>query len=285
MVKVKLHASWRDDKSLRELLSKQLPVKYKWGDLEFVSENDRNFDYLVIFNFPRTNFNFPSNKTIIFQGEPDFVRKQWGIFYKPDENVFLKVFETNKYFSFPRWSINKDYHWLLNNNLNKSKVLSAVVSNLTSTPKHKERLHFVQNYLSKIDGFDHYGKGFKFLENKEDGLFDYKYTFQSENYIEDGNFTEKLLDSILSECVCFYDGCPNIEKFIDSSCYIKIDVSKPKEAFDIIKKSIEDDEYSKRIDKIREEKKRIVKEFHVFPLIEDVIKKDLEKQKQWTKEH
>ena len=278
MTKVKLHASWRDDTSLRELLSKQLPEKYRWNDLEFVSENDVNFDYLVIFNFPHKNFNFPKDRTIVFQGEPDFVRKRWGNFYKPNEDEYLKVFETSKYFSFPRWSINKDYNWLLSNDIPKTKLISAVVSNLTSTQKHKDRLNFVTKYLSKIDGFDHYGKGFTFLENKEDGLFDYKYTFQSENSIEKGNFTEKLMDSILSECVCFYDGCPNIEDFIDPCCYIKIDTNNPQKSFETIKESIENGEYEKRIKKIKKEKERIIKEFQVFPLIEESINKKLREE-------
>lgn len=271
MIKVKLHASWRDDKSLRELLGKQLPEKYKWNDLVFVDENE-TYDYLVIFNHPIRQFNIDPKKVIVFQGEPDFTRQHWGNFYKPDENLFLKVFETSKYFSFPRWSINRDYNWLLNTDIEKNKVISAVVSNLQTTQKHIDRLNFIQNYLSKIDGFDHFGKGFQFLEDKEDGLFDYKYTFQSENAIEPGYFTEKLLDSVLSECVCFYDGCPNVEDFIDPSCYIKIDSNDPETSYNIIRESIENGEWEKRITKIREEKTRIIREFQVFPLIEEVIK-------------
>ena len=273
MIRVKLHASWRDDKSLRELLNKQSPTNYSWNDLYFVSENENDFDYLVIFNHPHKSFNFPKEKTIIFQGEPEFVRKRWGNFYKPNKDEYLKVFDTNEYYSFPRWSITKDYNWLINNDIQKTENLSAVISNLSSTDMHKSRLSFVQNYLSKIDGFGHYGKGFNFLDKKEDGLFDYKYTFQAEYAIEKGYFTEKLLDSILSECVCFYDGCPTVSDFIDESCYIKIDTNNPEESFNIIKNSIDNNEWGKRIEKIRKEKKRILKEFQLFPLIESILHK------------
>lgn len=273
MVRVRLHASWRDDQSLRELLSRQMQKKYYWNDIEFVT--DDSFDYLVIFNFPRKSFNIEPKKIIIFQGEPEFVRKNWGNFYKPNPDIFLKVFDTNEYYSFPRWSINKDYNWLLNNSIEKSKIISAVVSNLSSTDKHKSRLNFVENYLHKIKGFDHYGRGVKSLENKEDGLFKYKYTFQSENTYEKGYFTEKLLDSIISECLCFYDGCPNLEDFIDPDCFIRVDTNKPEESYEIINDSINNNEWEKRIEKIRSEKKRILEEFQVFPLIEKTIKNNI----------
>ena len=51
------------------------------------------------------------------------------------------------------------------------------------------------------------------VEQKETALLQYKYTIAIENSKEKGYFTEKLTDGLLTKCIVFYWGCPNIFEY------------------------------------------------------------------------
>src|SRR4029078_11730331 len=126
---------------------------------------------------------------------------------------------------------------------------------------------FLRYLDARIPGFDLYGRDelpFRSYRGplpyyaKDAGLFPYKYTFAAENTQERSYFTEKLVDAVLSECLCFYWGCPNIADYIDPHPYICIDVENPAEAVERVLTAIHDDEWGKRIETIRREKVKIL---------------------------
>lgn len=84
-----------------------------------------------------------------------------------------------------------------------------------------------------------------YLPDKYDGLWQYDYHFACENSFEKGYFTEKLIDPIITETLCFYDGCPNIQEYIDERAYVKIDVTNIQESISTIVQCIQDDEWRK----------------------------------------
>ena len=100
---------------------------------------------------------------------------------------------------------------------------------------------------------------------KDDGLMPYKYTIACENCSEPGYFTEKLADAILSECLCFYWGCPNLEEYIDGDAFVRLDLDNFEGSMEIVKRAIVEDWWVKRIDIIRREKKKILEEIGFFP--------------------
>jgi GR25 family glycosyltransferase involved in LPS biosynthesis len=107
--------------------------------------------------------------------------------------------------------------------------------------------------------------------DKRDGLFPYRYTIAAENFSEHNYVTEKFFDAILSECLCFYWGCPNLEQLVDPDVFVRLPLEDPAQAQRIIEQAIADDLWSQRIDAIRREKQRILDEYQLFPTIERVL--------------
>lgn len=189
------------------------------------------------------------------------------------------------------WWISKNYNQLLDFNITKTKNMSCILSNNYSSYYHKKRVNFLK-YLDKLNEIDLFGrvdtsiqesytiinslKNYKGkLNSKEGGLFPYKYTFVCENAKENNYFTEKLADGILSECLCFYCGCPNISEFINKNAYIIIDLENPEEAIKKITNSIKTNQWEKRIKYIKEAKMKILNELQLIPTIVNIIKNKL----------
>ncbi|MBP1777768.1 MAG: hypothetical protein H6Q86_3778, partial [candidate division NC10 bacterium] len=98
-----------------------------------------------------------------------------------------------------------------------------------------------------------------------------KYTFAAESHAEKNYFTEKLVDAILSECLCFYWGCPNLSDYIDPRAYIRLDLDDFDAAAHTITTAIAQGEWERRIDFIRREKRKILEEYQVFPTLQRIV--------------
>lgn len=276
-IKVKIHTNWCDDNTIMNRLNNStVHGDYKWKDIELTLGD--NYDFFVIFNYPR-HANFDSKKTIIFQAETPNTRASWGQFSNPNPNDFFKVYDTKTYHNVDVWFHGLNYSQLLQKDtFKKEKTMSAIVTCNYSLPGHIARYNFL-SALDNLDGFDHFGRGsFPHLKNhkgslnrKEDGLKQYKYTFNCENDFENNYFTEKILDGIVCECLTFYDGCPNIEKFIDSRSFIKINVNNITESLEIVKSTISNNEYEKRLPFILKEKEKIMNELNPLEIIWKII--------------
>ena len=279
MIKVKLTANWCDDVQIREEFNKCTKENdYKWNDLYFIPDDEKDYDYIVVINFPQ--YEIDNDKAIILDGETLPSRSEWSS-HHGDGSQYFKHFSTEKYHTLDKWYIERTYEELLDSP-DKTKVISGIISANTSLEGHKDRLNFCFYFLDNLPYYDHYSrhplnlKNYKgALEDKADGLMDYKYTFNAENYREDNYITEKLLDGILCETLTFYDGAPNAAEHIDSRCFIPIDLKKPGEALEVIKNAIENDEWGKRIEFIRAEKKRLMNERNVLNIIDKIIKKEI----------
>jgi hypothetical protein len=217
--------------------------------------------------------------------EPSFSvwRNNFDKYVNPNTNIYYHNVNALE------WWISKSYNELLDYNIIKTKNISSIISDNYDSYYHKKRVQFLK-YLDKVDDVDIFGKLvfpenesyniIKSLKNykgqldfKDDGLFPYKYTFVCENARENNYFSEKLADGILSECLCFYCGCPNISEFINENAYIIIDVSKPEEAIRTIVDSIKSNQWEKKLDIIKEEKMKILNKFQLIPTIINIIKK------------
>lgn len=258
MLRIKLFCNWTDCYTLREEFKKYFKYDYVYDDLEFVLENQ---DYNVVINFTYEDIDL--KKTILFQWEPETTRKNWpGVFSNPNEEDFLKCYDIKNHHNIVCWYFNKTHNQLKNEEIIKTKLFSGIISNLSNLEGHQFRKSFVENHLMKLPYYEHFGRGYNQISDKSEGLYPFKYTFACENSFERNYFTEKIVDSIMSECVCFYDGCPNIEDFFYKDCFIKIDVKDPHKSISIIEESIKNNEFEKRIETIRNEKKRILEEFN-----------------------
>ena len=256
-----------------------------WGNISTAEAYDPNADFMVLVNHPVSPISFDRKKIIYFYYEPQDTRKHWGEFRDPHEDDYFFV---NK-FSFPCWYLNASYSDLINSSPEKTKVMSGVVSGKTLSPEGESRegrelrLKFLSD-LDNLSFYHHFGKdhgnerplsklkSYKGpLEKKEDGLNAYQYTFAAENGFERNYLTEKLYDAILCECLCFYSGCPNVTDFIDSEAFIQIDLRDPEKAIEVVHRAIINKEWEKRIEVIREEKRKILNSLQVYPLLNQII--------------
>jgi len=272
---------------------------------EIVTNND--YDYLLLINRTINNnrkpvskryapyYKYDKKRTILFQNEAYKKRLNWdkksSEFYNPKYKDFFHVFDIKRYHNMviPVYKFN---------NINKldSDVIISILSGKKKYLLQKQRVAFYKKYIensksftnippvdystiSKYVNFDH-----SYISNKTNGFYEYrfnaylpyKYVFQCECLDECNYFTEKIIEPLMCECLTFYCGCSNLDKFIDKRCYIRLNLSRPEEAYNIIMKSIKNNEWEKRIKYIRREKERIHKEMSFIRMAERLI---LEKNK------
>ena len=252
-----------------------LDDKGKWNDLELTNRREEA-DYFVVLNYPNAidEGKLDFKRTIVFQMEPETTRCRWKDGWaNPRYESFFFVHDTTNYRNITEWHLNKSYTYLMNHSPDKTRLCSAVISNLNYLPGHKLRQQFF-HLAKRIIPIDGYGQGCQEarLENKEDALLPYRYHFNAENTQERNYWTEKIGDGILAECLTFYWGCPNLIQWINPRAWIYIDISKPQEAIKTMQVAISNHEWEKRIDDIRQEKKKILTHLQIFPTIDRIIK-------------
>jgi hypothetical protein len=94
----------------------------------------------------------------------------------------------------------------------KTKMISMISSNKTMCDGHRLRLEWVDRLWGQVDM---YGRGFKEIENKEEGLCDYMFSVAIENGQYETYFTEKLLDCFATGTIPVYLGAPDIGNYFN----------------------------------------------------------------------
>ena len=72
-------------------------------------------------------------------------------------------------------------------------------------------------------------------------------------------------------CLCFYWGCPNLESYIDSRAFIRLNLDDFESSYRIIVDAIENDEWSKRIDIIRAEQEKNMYKYNTVARVADIL--------------
>lgn len=286
--RVKLITDWANSETIVKKWSKMCKNENNtWNDIQITKDNDA--DYYVIINKsgPQIEYYNPS-KTLVFRMEPwifDESKKwgahTWGKWAKPDPKRFMKVLTHDVHPNLGEWHLNKSYSELLNSDyfIHKEKDLSAFISEKNFDEGHIKRIELVRYLEAKEVSIDIYGRAnHDFInyigspEHKDDGLIPYKYTIAVENNTEHNYFTEKLLDGILSECLVFYWGCPNITEYIDERAIILLDLNDYEKCREIITSAIKNNEWRKRLPYIKEAKAKILNELQVLPSLEKALR-------------
>ena len=277
---------WASSRELCEILNIQSQGDYRWNDLQLTWQDDA--DYFVIFQSPRQGKHFLPERSIVFQTEP--LAKQhpeiWGERWAdPRPGDFLQVRRWKDFPNCPEWHLGLSYGELHRGpSPEKTKLFSAIISARYVDPGQIKRVDFLKYYerQAQMPPVDIYGynneQGFGSYRGalperqKAGGLIPYRYTFNAENHMIPNYFSEKIIDAILAETLCFYWGCPNLEELIDPQAFIRLDLDDPDRAVQMIRAAIENDEWSKRLPAIREQKKRILAGMHFFPVMENILK-------------
>lgn len=287
--RIKMMCNWCSSKSLCNTWKNMCTKDYSWKDIEITWE-DTDIDYYVIINYPLTNDYFDKSRTIVFQMEPwvndeskKWGVKTWGIWAEPNKNDFMAVIgrHSNTYNNV-FWQLKLTVNQLNCLEYNKEDVVSCVTSNKYFDEGHIARIDFLKFLEKKKDfplkifgnveeiGFKNY-EGRLEPENKGEGIVPYKYYFMVENNYEKDFITEKLWEPILCESLVFYYGCPNVTDYIDSEAFVLLDIHDFEKSYQIIKKAIEEDWWSQRIDIIRKEKDKLLNVMGFFPRVEKII--------------
>lgn len=277
---IKLLCNWCSSDEISAEWSKMIPSN---SSIKLLTseDGDEEPDYYVILNCPLKIDKFIPEKTIIFQMEPNMKdKKVWKEWASPDPTKFLRIFDHTSTYNNLEWHLKQSYEQLSNTHSQKTKVLSTILSEKYFDEGHIKRVDFVKHienniqinvYGSNLYSYNNYISPLP-KYNKDEGLLPYKYTFTAENNSIPNYFTEKIVDAILSECLCFYWGCPNLEEYIDSQAFIRLDLNDMDASMKIVRQAIENNEWSKRIDAIRREKTKILDELQFFPRLERILK-------------
>ena len=286
-IKVLLACNWCSSKELCDVLNKMSKGNFVWNNIQIVSEEP--CDYYCIINQPPNNFKLVLENTIVFIMEPHMDKNShlWNTeWLNIDKNKFKWYGSHDKHYNNNEWHLSKTYLELKDEEIikdeNLSNILSTVLSDKYKDPGHIKRIDFIKFLELKDDiKVDVFG-GNRFMWNnykgslpyhkKDTGSMPYKYTFNVENYQIPNYYTEKLIDGILSECLVFYHGCPNIKELIDEKAFVWLELSNFEEDYKLIKKAIEEDLWSQRLVYIKQAKTKILDELQFFPRLEKIIK-------------
>lgn len=286
-LRIKMLCNWASSEQLCKEWSNMCDSQNKWQNIEMVASDD-NIDYYVIINKPLNNTDYyDAKKTLVFQMEPwvyDSSKawgvKTWGDWAVPDETKFMYVGSHKNYLNTVQWQINLP-STIPNSNTKKNKIVSFL-SEKNFDEGHIKRIKFIK-FLEKknVNLINVYGRknyhelkcyvGQLKRDQKESQLPNYKYCLSVENNSEENYATEKIWEGILCECLCFYWGCPNLENYIDSKAFVRLDLTDLAGSLKIIKTAIEEDWWSQRIDIIKREKNRIITELGFFPRLKTII--------------
>ena len=121
----------------------------------------------------------------------------------------------------------------------KTKMISMISSNKTMCEGHRLRLEWVERLWGQVDM---YGRGFKEIVNKEEGLCDYMFSVAIENGQYETYFTEKLLDCFATGTIPVYLGAPDIGDYFNKDGIIDLT-----EEFEV-----SDEIYCSKMDAIKE---------------------------------
>jgi hypothetical protein len=291
-IRVRMLSNWCDSRALCELFNRMTSENgYEWQFLDargsrrrirMVWEDD-DPDYWVVMNSPppAEESTLDPARTVVFPMEPlmwtEAMRPLWGRWASPSPLSFLQVRDHRRYRNSNDWWLGLSYAELKTSPLqDKDRVIAACVSGKYFDPGHRKRidfLHYLDGEALDLDIYGDEGNGFRAwrsatpLHDKRSCLLPYRYYFDAENNSTPNYYTEKIVDCLLAETLCFYWGCPNLDSFFDPRAFIRLDLDDFEADLARIREAIDGDEWSQRVPFIRAEKQRILDDYQFFPTL------------------
>ena len=150
----------------------------------------------------------------------------------------------------------------------KDRILSTVCSNKAmGHTLHRLRYDFTQKAKAAIPELEVFGRGVRDIDDKAEALDRYKYHLAIENHLAPHHITEKLTDTYLAGALPLYFGAPNAADYFPKDSFIPVDIRDTRGAIDTIRRSIDNNEYEKRIDAIMEARRLTLDEHNLFAVL------------------
>jgi GR25 family glycosyltransferase involved in LPS biosynthesis len=296
VIRVGMLANWCDSRELCELFNRMTSAgNYEWEfrdaegaprRLRMVTDAE-SADCWAVLNAPRPEDrgSFDPARTVVFQMEPlmsaEGMRERWGEWAAPSPLSYLQVRDHGRYRNSNDWWVGRSYSELRDGPaLEKSRTMAACVSAKYFDPGHIRRIDFLRFLDGQDLDLDIYGdpaNGFRRFRgptpphDKSAAVLPYRYYFDAENNSAPNFFTEKIVDCLLGEALCFYWGCPNLDSFFDPRAFIRLELEDFEADLARIREAIAADEWSARLPYIRAEKRRILEDFQFFPTLARAI--------------
>lgn len=99
----------------------------------------------------------------------------------------------------------------------KTAMCSLIASEKRDSRGHKLRHRMVDWVRDSGMDVQVMGRGYTPFGAKAEGLAPFRFSVVIENMREENYFSEKLVDAVLCDTVPIYWGCPNLDRFIDTS--------------------------------------------------------------------
>lgn len=165
--------------------------------------------------------------------------------------VYTCIDELQKY-SFVKYIHASNSSWIENySNISiKTKLISMISSNKNFTKGHKIRHDIINNLPPCVDL---YGRGYKEIKNKSEGLDAYCFSIAIENDDTNSYFSEKLLDCFLTCTIPIYWGAESVDNIFNNHGIIRIN-----DITDICSLTYSD--YSDRIEAVKENYNKAVEQ-------------------------
>ena len=253
-------------------------------------------DIVAICNYigQQTQINYndlPKNKIIQYQYEPPATCKTWGKWNdkKIMDNEIKKFYDIERYRTIiqPFYDVKSQaFRECKINNAPRINQMCAIQSLWNTFPNHLIRNQFLE-FMHNEDFKYHLFGGLEFtmisktidmfkqyvgsVDNKYTILSRYKYALAIENTNENNWFSEKFWDNVMSECLTFYYGCPNLEKFFPAGSFIRLPLPDFNSALKIIEATIDTGQYEKRLPAIREAKRLCLEKYDLLHTIKELV--------------
>jgi hypothetical protein len=283
--RVFLQCNWTTSENLCNIWEKMSCGGGKWNNIQIVSSEPA--DYYCVINATQNMVEVPHpERTIVFRMEPNMEENSsWGIWSKPDPSKYMFVGYHSTHYNNNEWHISKSYTDMMKTSIEKDTsldgVLSTVLSDKYQDEGHIKRIDFCKYMESKgslgvhVFGGNRFNwkeyKGSPPYHQKDEAMIPYKYVFNCENQFVKGYYTEKLVDAILSECLVFYHGCPDIKTYIDERAFVWLELADFETDMKKIQDAISSNLWENRLPFIREAKHKILTERQFFPRIHSII--------------
>jgi hypothetical protein len=101
----------------------------------------------------------------------------------------------------------------------KSKLVSMIASSKVMCEQHRFRQQMIQKFSGQVD---HFGRGFRYIATKEEGLNDYYFSIAMENHTYSNSYSEKITDCFATGTIPIYYGTPDIGEIFNSDGIITL---------------------------------------------------------------
>ena len=251
-----------------------------WDGVQFVERATTRCDYTIILNAVAAAERVicpPEHIWAVMQEPPTGFRKgtHRGAHY------YHRIYTQDPSLSGPRyihshpalpWHVNKTYDELrLCPMPEKRYALSCITSNTTVLEGQRERLHFIRKVGQRLD-FDLFGRGFRPIDDKWDGLAAYRYSLVIENFQNPYYWTEKLADSFLAWTMPLYIGCTDVHRAFPAEAVICLDMYDP-HVIEKIRSIVSSDAWRKNLDAIAAARDLVLERYQLFPFLVNEIRR------------